>query len=284
MPIHRGQLQVGPYSVTGVSTGGLATSVRVDELNVVFDMGICLDGHVRMPQLLVTHGHPDHVGAIAAWVGQRQLLRMPEPRIFAHPGLLPALEQAMDAFGKLQGHPLPHALVPAPHGEEVPLKGGSFLRTVARPHVVPTTGHVIYERRRKRNPIHAHRSGPEIAELRRSGAADVLLEEDVPLFCYPGDSLIDVVEREEAVRTSRVLMLECTFLDEWKGPEQAREGGHIHLQQIAERAELFENEHIILMHFSQAFSSAQVRELVDAALPDSLLSRVHLLTGVRGLR
>jgi len=284
MTTHRAQLEVGPYSVTGVSTGGLATSVRVDELHVVFDMGICLDGHVRMPNLLLTHGHPDHVGAIPAWLGQRQLLHMAPPRILAHPSLHPALIQALDAFGQLQGHPIPHELVATPHGTDVPLKGDHFVRTFASPHVVPTTGHVIYERRRKLNPIHAGKPGPEIAELRRSGDPDVLIETEIPLFCYPGDSLIDVVEREEAVRKCQVLMLECTFLDDWKGPDQAREGGHIHLSQIAERAELFENDHVILMHFSQAFSSEQVHALVHAALPESLASRVHLLTGLRGLR
>jgi len=209
---------------------------------------------------------------------------MAPPRIFAHPQLIPALRDAIDAFGALQGHPIPHELVEVPHGVDVEYKRDHFIRTFATPHVVPTTGHVIHERRRKLHPDHHGKPGPEIAELRRSGVPNVLTEEDVPLFCYPGDSLIDVVEREESVRKARVLMLECTFLDDWKGPDRAREGGHIHLSHIAERADLFENEHIILMHFSQAFSTEQVKALVHDALPPSLLERVQLLTGVRGLR
>ena len=92
-----------------------------------------------------------------------------------------------------------------------------------------------------------------------------------------GDTTIEVVDREEVVRTARVLIIEATFVGDHPTVEDARSRGHIHLDEIAERAALFENEELVLGHFSTRYSKGRIRDEVRKALPDALWRRTKLL-------
>ena len=70
------------------------------------------------------------------------------------------------------------------------------------------------------------------------------------------------------------LIVEATFLDERKTLEAARAGCHIHLDEIIERADKFENEHIVLMHFSQLYRPDEINSILDTRLPPDLRKRV----------
>jgi ribonuclease Z len=86
-----------------------------------------------------------------------------------------------------------------------------------------------------------------------------------------------VVESEPTVTTARLLLLECTFIGHDVRPEVARSGGHIHLDDLAERASLFQNEAILLTHFSRRHRPEDIRDAVKQRLPRTLAERVHLL-------
>ena len=77
--------------------------------------------------------------------------------------------------------------------------------------------------------------------------------------------------------TARLLIMEVTFLDERVDVARARGSGHVHLDEVVERAELFENEAILFTHFSARYSPGEVRRIVSGRLPDCLRDRVHLL-------
>lgn len=68
--------------------------------------------------------------------------------------------------------------------------------------------------------------------------------------------------------------MECTFLDERKSIEAARAGCHIHLDEIIERADRFENEHIVLMHVSQLYRTDEVAHILDRRVPPALRKRI----------
>ena len=65
-----------------------------------------------------------------------------------------------------------------------------------------------------------------------------------------------------------MLLLECSFLLP-EDKDRAREYAHIHLDDILERAHLFENEAIVLTHFSQRYRPEEIRQAL-AAIPDEL--------------
>lgn len=56
----------------------------------------------------------------------------------------------------------------------------------------------------------------------------------VPEIAVPGDTTIEVLEKEADVRTARVLVIEITFVDNVVSVEDARRFGHIHIDEVVE--------------------------------------------------
>jgi ribonuclease Z len=75
---------------------------------------------------------------------------------------------------------------------------------------------------------------------------------------------------------AEVLILEITFVAKRHRKEKIHKLGHIHLDDILERRERFQNQLIIASHFSTRYHARQVRNYVEKALPDMLDRRLHL--------
>jgi ribonuclease Z len=76
------------------------------------------------------------------------------------------------------------------------------------------------------------------------------------------------------------LICECTFVDDAVDVEGAREYGHTHIDELAAAASSFENEKILLIHFSARYKANEVTEAMDARLPAGLRERcVPMLVG-----
>jgi ribonuclease Z len=176
---------------------------------------------------------------------------------------------------------LEHATVPLGPGQEHVLPNKLLVRPFRSLHVVPCQGYGIWSRREKLRPEFAGLSGEDLRRLRGQGrkVTDTL---ETPELAFTGDTLIEVVEREEVVRRARVLIIECTFVGDEIDVAQARSRGHVHLDEIAERAGLFENEHLLLTHFSARFSAGLVRAELERKLPSALRERVVPLLGAHG--
>jgi ribonuclease Z len=143
-------------------------------------------------------------------------------------------------------------------------------------HTVPTFGYVIFSHRKKLKPEYIGLPGIELKELRKT----VSITEDtfVPEIAFTRDTTIEGILREPIFLQARVLIMECTFLDDEVSPETAREYGHVHVTDIIEHSDKFANECIILTHFSARYSRTRVENLIEVAkLPASLRSKVHLL-------
>ena len=81
---------------------------------------------------------------------------------------------------------------------------------------------------------------------------------------------------------TRVLILECSFLDDRKGLAASQAGGHIHLDELLERADTFRNEALVLMHFSQIYSPAEVHRTLQRRCPRALWERIVVFAPSRG--
>jgi ribonuclease Z len=57
----------------------------------------------------------------------------------------------------------------------------------------------------------------------------------------------------------------------------ARDGGHVHLDDIVAHADLFENEVLVLTHFSRRYEPDVIERRVREALPEHLSKRTVLL-------
>ena len=140
-------------------------------------------------------------------------------------------------------------------------------------HVVPSLGYHLIERRRRLAPAYRGLPGEEIVARRQAGE-EVEEEREVLRLSYCGDTGAGVFAVEPRILEAEVLMLECTFLgDAARG--KGRRFGHLHIEQIAERADRFANRHLVLHHLSRRFRPRELRAEVDRLMPD-LAERVHV--------
>jgi ribonuclease Z len=264
----------GPYTIRGVSVGGVYTSLAVPELQLVFDAGISPRSAGAIDTILLSHGHADHIGALPAMLGIRALHgKQKPPRVVMPAEIVDDLQAALTALSRLQRWPLEIEAIGMLPGDEIALRGDIRVRAVRTFHPVPSLAYVVVRRVTKlRAELHGV-PGPEIAARRRAGE-QVSDHEDRLELAYATDTLVSVLDHAPDLYKARVLVMECTFLDERKTLEAARAGCHVHLDEVIERADKFENEHIVLMHLSQLYRPDEVSGILDRRVPPALRSRL----------
>jgi ribonuclease Z len=264
----------GPYTLRGVSLGGVYTSLACPELGLLFDAGMPLRSLAALDTILLSHGHVDHVGSLPAILGIRALHGKPRPpRVIMPAEIVDDLTAALRALSNLQHWPLQIEAIGMRAGEERELRGDLRVKAVKTFHPVPSLAYVISRRVTKLRPEFHGLPGPEIAARRRAGETMLDHEERAEL-AYVTDTLISAFDHGPELFTARVLVMECTFLDTRKTLEGARAGCHIHLDEVLERATRFTNETIVMMHVSQLYRPDEVAAILDARVPADLRRRI----------
>jgi len=264
----------GPYTIRGVSVGGVYTSLAVPELGLVLDAGVSPRSAAAIDTILLSHGHVDHIGALPALLGIRALHgKTSPPRIVMPAEIVDDLRGALDALSRMQRWPLAIDAIGMRPGDDIALRGDLRVRAVRTFHPVPSLGYVVVRRVSKLRPEFQGLPGPEIAARRRAGEA-MLVHEDRLELAYATDTLVTALDHAPELRRARVLIVECTFLDERKSLDAARAGCHIHLDELIERAAQFENEHVVVMHVSQLYRPDEVAGILDRRVPSELRRRM----------
>ena len=264
----------GPFTIRGVSVGGVYTSLAVPELGIVLDAGISPRSAGGVDTILLSHGHADHVGALPALLGIRALHgKQTAPRVVMPAEIVDDLCAALAALSKLQRFPLAIEAVGMKPGDEIELRGDLRVRAVRTFHPVPSLGYIIVRRVAKLRAEFHGLPGPEIAARRRAGEAMVDHEDRLEL-AYATDTLVSVFDHSPELLQARVLVMECTFLDDRKSLEAARAGCHIHLDEVIERASSFANEHVVMMHVSQLYHPGEVAAILAARVPAPLRAKI----------
>lgn len=100
-----------------------------------------------------------------------------------------------------------------------------------------------------------------------------------PEIAFTGDTKSDFLvdsNNGDALK-ARILVMESTFVDDTVTVEHARDFGHTHLFEIASYGDMFQNNAILLIHFSARYRPDEI-EAAIAKLPPSLSNRVFALT------
>jgi ribonuclease Z len=166
-------------------------------------------------------------------------------------------------------------LVGVQEGDELELSRDHLVTVFSTKHTVPSVGYVVWDRRKKLKPEYQGLRGDEIRDLRLSGV-EVAAEVRVPIVCYTGDTAPAAFDRYPPVLQSQLLITELTFFRPEHRKEKIHKFGHTHLDDLIERADRFQNELIILAHFSTRYQERQIQKAIERRLPPELKDRVHL--------
>jgi ribonuclease Z len=266
--------------LSGVSVAGLETCIEVPGLRLLLDLGVCLRTAVSQPLVLVSHGHLDHLGAIAQHAARRKLLGMSEGVYVVPRAIAARVEELFNAAGALDGQAIPRRVVALAPGEEHALGKGRVVRAFETFHRVPSQGYTVWETRDRLRAEFRGLPGARLGELRRQG---VTLEEphEVARLSFTGDTRVEVLERTPELQHTECLVIEATFLNDVVSTAEARDMGHIHLDELIDRAALLPRTDVVFSHFSARHRAEDVRDILARRLPDALRETVRPLLAAR---
>ena len=266
----------GELRLAGGSRAGEASLVLLPQLRLALDAGRPARALVPLGDVVVSHGHMDHILGLPAWASQRQLNGIPGGRVYVPPAIAGGVAELLATCARLEGGtPYDVEVIAVSPGEVRPLRRGFELRFFATSHWVETLGCCVEWVRRRLRPELA---GLEPAELRRRHGAGEAITEEVrtPLVAYLADTGPEVFAAEPWLAAVEVLVVECTFLRPSER-ERARRFGHMHLDDLVERAPGLRNRHLVLTHLSRRHRLAPGSRLIRGALAPLLTPQLHLL-------
>jgi ribonuclease Z len=267
-------LQTDHFLLEGRSRAGHETVFRIRDFGVALDIGRCPDMVVSMPHVFITHTHLDHAAGIPFYAGQRRLQKLDGGTVYVPAEAAEDVRALLAIQERLTGARFEIEVRGLAIGDEVRFGRTHVVRAHAAPHRVAARAYEFLERRHHLKPEFANTTGDEIARLRRE-RVQVGDEHLWPVLFYTGDTDRGLLETSAAAYKAEVLMIECSFLADGH-QDRAAKYRHIHIDDIAGFADRYENQLIVLTHFSRRYSREEIRDLVRRRLPASLHERVRL--------
>ena len=262
-------------TIEGYSRAAVQTYWRFPELKFGFDLGGQPWSFMGTPTWFITHAHLDHIVSLPVYVARRRMMKMDPPTIYMPEYAIEHVQRILRSYSRLDRGRMPCNLLPAAPGDEIELSRELVVTVSAAKHTVPALGYVVWERRKKLKQKYQGLPGHKIRDLRLQGE-DITDELRIPRIAYTGDTAPQGLDDCPAMYEAQVLITELTFVAPMHRKDKIHKFGHLHLDDLKERRDLFKNELIIAGHFSTRYHPQQLRALVEKQLPDMLDGRLHL--------
>lgn len=262
-------------TIEGYSRAAVQSYWRVPELKLGFDLGAQPWDFMGTPTWLISHTHLDHIAALPVYVARRRMMKMEPPTIFLPAESVEDVRRLLQVMHRLDRGRMVCDLRGLLPGEEVSLSRDHVMVPFRTTHTIPSLGYLVYERRMKLKEEFVGLPGEKIRDLKFAGT-EITREVRTPLLAYTGDTSPPGMDNTPAVFDAKILITELSFIRPNHRREKIHKFGHIHLDDIIERADRFKNELIICGHFSTRYHPAEVRKYVMSKLPEVLKDRVRL--------
>lgn len=261
--------------MVGGSRAGEGTVILLPQMRLALDAGFPLRALVPMENVVVSHGHMDHQGALLPWAAQRQLQNLGPARIFAPAPLARPLRELLRLGALMEGgQPYPVVVYGVEPGAEISLRADVRLRFFSTSHWTPTLGTLLVWQKRQLKPEFSHLPQEAICKLKEQGAA-IAQTREVPLLAYLADTGPELLQQEPWLKQVEVLIVECTFLKA-KDRERARKFGHLHLEDLQFFLRGSQNHHVVLTHLSRRHRLAAGSKAIRHALSHQNGPKLHL--------
>jgi ribonuclease Z len=262
-------------TIEGYSRAAVQSYWRIPELKIGFDLGASPWDFIGTPTWLVTHTHLDHIAALPVYVARRRMMKMEPPTIYLPQEPLEDVRRLLLIMQRLDRGRMVCQLEGVSPGQEIELSREHVVTVFATTHTIPSVGYLVWERRNKLKEEYHGLPGDKIRDLRLSGV-QVTAEVRTPILAYTGDTSPAGLDNYPPAFQAKVLITEVSFIRPNHRREKIHKFGHMHLDDIVERADRFKNELIICSHFSTRYHPQEVRRVMEAKLPPSLRDRVKV--------
>lgn len=269
--------------ILGFSLAGEESYFVVPELNLAFDVGRGRREVLAVDNVFLTHGHMDHAAGIAYYFSQRMFIDNRPGCVFAPEPLVVPIRRLLRVWADIDGREPPanvHAAVP---GTDIPLRRDLVVRPFEVNHpcrrhdrsLVHALGFAAIEVRQKLLEEYRDLTGPQLVELKKQGT-QITRRVEIPLVAYCGDTAPGDFLDLDCVRNSKVLLLECTFVEP-DHRSRAAAGSHMHVSYLRDIIPKLNNEKIVLTHLSRRTSLADAQQYLRRELDTADTERISFL-------
>ena len=266
------RLSFGNLSLDGVSRGGDRTWFRVHPPGLAFDVGRGALALAGARDVFISHGHLDHCLGLPFVLSYRARHGGGSTRIGCPQPLAEPRRKWLNLTARLEEANYDFEVEGLEPGGRLQVAPDLTVEAFTTPHVVPSLGYHLVRSSRQLMAEYRGMPGAELAVLRKRGVPlEETVEED--WLSYTGDTSSSVLDREPRLFGTRILLIECTFLDP-AHRDRAERYGHVHIEDLAERRERFDNEHLVLFHLSRRHTAAELEAAVNERL-GALAKRVQ---------
>ncbi|MBK9039315.1 MAG: MBL fold metallo-hydrolase [Bdellovibrionales bacterium] len=271
----------GSWILRGSSLAGVGTHYSLLGCDVAFDVAQGFPHLAPISRFFITHGHMDHAAGIPYIISQRALAHLPPAKFYMPASMVSFMTGIMAIWQEMEGHEYSFEFCPLSLGDEVPLRNDLIVKPFRTMHRIPSLGYTVFQIRKNLRPDLVKLTETEIREQRRRGV-EVNVRHLAPEISFSGDTKIEFFDECEWVRKSRILVMEVTYIDENKSVQNARDWGHIHLDELLPRLPLFEGEKILLTHLSGRHGIEDCERILDKRVPKDLRDKIAVFPRFAG--